>query len=119
MITAAHATEKGHAILCRSMARSHDVAASTGRCCSVDRSDGARGIFSAVVRDVQPDDRRPTSRRSPLDKEDLGNLPVLAEVIIGPEGWNELEHRICKRNKAVKERRRTSSLANRGPMPTT
>lgn len=91
VVTAGHASEESHTILGRSVACPHDIATTPRGRCSINRADGTCSIFTAVVRDIQPHDRRAAARGRPLDEKDLGNLPILTKVFIGPQGRNELE----------------------------
>lgn len=94
MIIAGYTAKEGHTILGGSIAGSHDLATTTRGRCPVYRANRTRCIFTTVIRDIKPYDGRPTTRWRPLHEQDLSDLPVLAKVFVGPQGRNELEHRM-------------------------
>jgi hypothetical protein len=82
VIRAIDAAQKRHAILGRTVAGTHDLAPTTRGGRTIDNGNTARGVFSTVIRDVQPYDRRLRAWCSTLDQNNLRNAAILAEIII-------------------------------------
>lgn len=74
-------TEERHAVLSRTIARSHDLGATAGRGCSIYCSNSPSSVLPAMICDVQADDRSPATRGSTLDNDDLGDLAILPKVL--------------------------------------
>ena len=90
VVTATDSSEERHTVLCRAIASTHNVRASSrGRGAVYDR-DAPRGVFAPVISDVQSDDGGASTWRRTLHDDDLGNLPILPEVLVGAKGRNEL-----------------------------
>jgi hypothetical protein len=112
------AAQKRHAVLGRTVAGTHDLAPTTRGGRTIDSGNTACGVFSTVIRDIQPYDWRLRAWWSALDQNNLRNAAILAEVIVRAQGRYQLKGKgeiIFGRH----IERPTSSLAKRGPIPTT
>ena len=118
MIRAIDAAQKRHAILGRTVAGTHDLAPTTRGGRTIDNGNTACGVFSTVIRDVQPYDRRLRAWCSTLDQNNLRNATILAEIIIRAQGRYQLRGQ-GEIKVEIHIERRTSSFAKRGPIPTT
>ena len=90
VIRTADATEEGHAVFRRAVARTHDFSTCTRRWRTVHSGYAPRGIFTAVERDVQSNDRRTSAWRGPLDDDNLRDLAILPKVLVRAQGRDEL-----------------------------
>ncbi len=90
MIRTIDATQKGHAVLGCTVAGTHDLAATTRRGRTIDRGNAAGSIFSAVVCDIQPYNRRLRAWWSALDQNNLRNAAILAEIIVRAQSRYQL-----------------------------
>ena len=122
VIRAIDAAQERHAVLGRTVARTHDLAPTTGRRGTINSGHTARGIFPTVICYVQPNDWCLRAWRRALHQYNLRNAAILAKIIAGAQGRYQLESKGDIEIGIHVERcieRHTSSLAKRGPMPTT
>jgi hypothetical protein len=119
VIRTVDATQKGHAVLGCTVAGTHDLAPTTRRGRTIDRSNTARSIFSTVVCDIQPYDRRLRAWWSALDQNNFRNTAILAEIIVRAQGRYQLGNKGEMEIEINDNKWHTSSLAKRGPIPTT
>jgi hypothetical protein len=82
VIRAIDTAQERHAVLGCTVARTHDLAPTTWGCGTINSRNTARGVFSTVICDVQPDDWRLRARWSSLDQYDLGNAAILAKIVV-------------------------------------
>ena len=90
MIRTIDATQKGHAVLGCTVAGTHDLAPTTRRGRTIDGANTACGIFSTMVCDIQPHDRRLGAWWSAFDQNNLRNAAILAEIIVRAQGRYQL-----------------------------
>lgn len=90
VICTRNATQESHAVLCSTIAGSHDLVTAARRGSTVDSGDRASCIFAPMISNVQSNHRCTAARWSTLDDDDLGDLAILPEVLIRAEGRYEL-----------------------------
>ena len=97
MLGTRDATKERHAVLGRTIARPHDVVTTSRRGRSVHCSDSPSSIFSAMICDIQTNDRCAAARGSTLDDDDLRDLTVLAEILARAQRRDELSGTLNER----------------------
>ena len=90
VVGACYATQESHAVLRRAVTCPHDFSPTAWRGRAVDSRNCACGIFTAVERDVQSNDRRTSAWRGPLDDDNLRDLAILPKVLVRAQGRDEL-----------------------------
>jgi hypothetical protein len=103
VIAARRTTKKRHAIFGRSITCTHQFGASARRWSAVHDGDALGSVFAPVVGDVQANDRRTRARRCALCDDDLGDLAILAEVVVRAQCRDELTERASQLVKGDEE----------------
>ena len=90
-ISTSHTAKERHAVLGRSITRSHNITATTRRSDSIHSCNSTRCILPPVVSDVESNHGSPTAGWSSLDQQDLCNLAILSKVLVRAQSRNKLD----------------------------
>ena len=90
VVRASLAAKECHAVLRRPVTCPHYISSASRRGCTIDSTNASRGVLPPVVGDVESDDRILTICGCALDDHNLGYFPVLAEIVVGTQRWNQL-----------------------------
>jgi hypothetical protein len=119
MISTRLRTQEAHTILGSPVTCPHGFSAAAGRGSAIDSSNGSRGIFAPMICDVEAHDSSAATRRGALHEQYLRDLAILAKILGGAQCRDELVAHRTQHHHENDAKTQTSSLANRGPIPTT